>query len=64
MTKHRDFTINRDDYWFGFEACHDSYEAEHDADVTWRGSHPVFHGKDIQDCIQQIDDWYGEQDGN
>lgn len=62
MTKHKGYIIERDNHWFGFEAVHQNYEADQ-IDGTWHGSHPVFHGDTVQDCIEQIDEWYGDQDG-
>lgn len=59
MTKHRDYTITRDNHWFGFEAVHESYEADYQGE-RGQGNYLVFHGNTVQECIEQIDEWYGD----
>lgn len=61
MTKHRDWIIENQNEWFGFEAVHDSYEASFD-DGMWQGNYPVFHGNTEQECVEQIDEWYEENE--
>lgn len=61
MIRHRDYLITRDNHWFGFEAVHESYEASYE-DGAWRGNYPVFNGDTEQECIEQIDEWYEENE--